>query len=121
MEHLSELEAGSIKGALEALLLVSSDPVSASQLAGILGSTPGEIASLLADLKVEYEEANRGFQLREVAGVGAFSPIPRSTTRSSPLSCHGILSAFRRPPSRRSRSSPIISRSRAKWSRASAA
>ena len=27
MEHLSELEAGSIKGALEALLLVSSDPV----------------------------------------------------------------------------------------------
>lgn len=68
MEHLSELEAGSIKGALEALLLVSSDPVSASQLSGILGSTPGEIASLLADLKVEYEEANRGFQLREVAG-----------------------------------------------------
>ncbi len=68
MEHLSELEAGSIKGALEALLLVSSDPVSASQLAGVLGSTPGEIASLLADLKVEYEEANRGFQLREVAG-----------------------------------------------------
>ena len=68
MEHLSELEAGSIKGALEALLLVSSDPVSASQLAGILGSTPGAIASLLADLKVEYEEANRGFQLREVAG-----------------------------------------------------
>ena len=53
MEHLSELEAGSIKGALEALLLVSSDPVSASQLSGILGSTPGESASLLADLKVE--------------------------------------------------------------------
>ncbi len=29
---------------------------------------PGEVASLLAELKVEYEEANRGFQLREVAG-----------------------------------------------------
>ena len=29
---------------------------------------PGECASLLAELKVEYEEANRGFQLREVAG-----------------------------------------------------
>ena len=31
-------------------------------------SPPGECASLLAELKVEYEEANRGFQLREVAG-----------------------------------------------------
>ncbi len=68
MEHLSELDAGSIPGALEALLLVSSDPVRASQLAGILGSTPGEIASRLADLQVEYEEAKRGLQLREVAG-----------------------------------------------------
>ena len=32
------------------------------------GYRPGECASLLAELKVEYEEANRGFQLREVAG-----------------------------------------------------
>ena len=64
MEHLNELEPGSIKGALEALLLVSSDPVSASQLAGILGSAPGEVASLLAELNVEYEVAERGFQLR---------------------------------------------------------
>ena len=56
------------KGALEALLLVSSDPVSASTLAQAIDITPGEAASLLAELKVEYEEANRGFQLREVAG-----------------------------------------------------
>ena len=33
-----------------------------------LDLAPGEAASLLAELKVEYEEANRGFQLREVAG-----------------------------------------------------
>ena len=58
----------SIKGALEALLLVSSDPVSASALAASLDVAPGEVASLLAELQVEYEEANRGFQLREVAG-----------------------------------------------------
>ena len=50
------------------MLLVSSDPVSASSLAAILNVAPGEVASLLAELKVEYEEANRGFQLREVAG-----------------------------------------------------
>lgn len=68
MRELERLDDASLKGALEAMLLVSSDPVSASQLAGTLKATPGEVASLLAELKVEYEEANRGFQLREVAG-----------------------------------------------------
>lgn len=68
MEPLSSLATSELKGALEAMLLVSSDPVSASQLAGVLEVAPGEVASLLAELKVEYEEANRGFQLREVAG-----------------------------------------------------
>ena len=68
MSTLSTLEANSLKGALEALLLVSSDPVSAPALAGALDIAQGECASLLAELKVEYEEANRGFQLREVAG-----------------------------------------------------
>lgn len=68
MDDLEALNPLSPKGALEALLLVSSDPVSASTLAQALDITPGEAASLLAELKVEYEEANRGFQLREVAG-----------------------------------------------------
>lgn len=68
MGDLETLEPDTLKGALEALLLVSSDPVSAAQLSAVLGATPGEIVSLLAELKTEYEEANRGFQLREVAG-----------------------------------------------------
>ena len=68
MSDLSTLGPSSIKGALEALLLVSSDPVSASALAASLDVAPGEVASLLAELQGEYEEANRGFQLREVAG-----------------------------------------------------
>ena len=68
MQDLEPLSTTSPKGALEALLLVSSDPVSASALAQALGIAPGGAASLLAELKVEYEEANRGFQLREVAG-----------------------------------------------------
>lgn len=68
MQDLETFESGSLKGALEAMLLVSSDPVSASSLASVLGIAPGEAASLLAELKVEYEEAERGFQLREVAG-----------------------------------------------------
>lgn len=68
MDALEVLDPQSSKGTLEALLLVSSDPVSASQLASLLNATPGEVASLLAELQAEYEDANRGFQLREVAG-----------------------------------------------------
>ena len=68
MNELEALDSSSLKGALEAMLLVSSDPVSAPALASILSITPGECASLLAELQVEYLEKNRGIQLREVAG-----------------------------------------------------
>lgn len=68
MQDLENLGPDSTKGALEALLLVSSDPVPATDLAGILGIAPSEAASLLAELSAEYADANRGFQLREVAG-----------------------------------------------------
>ena len=68
MQELDKLDASSIRGALEAMLLVSSDPVSATDLAGVLGITPGEASEALADLAAEYSDANRGFQLREVAG-----------------------------------------------------
>ena len=68
MAELEKLDTGDAKGALEAMLLVSSDPVSASALASVLGLAPGEVASLLAELQAEYADANRGIQLREVAG-----------------------------------------------------
>lgn len=68
MADLEQLEPNSLKGALEALLLVSSDPVSPSSLASVLDIAPGEATALLNELKHEYEEANRGIQLREVAG-----------------------------------------------------
>lgn len=67
-EMLENLEAGSLKQLLEALLLVASDSVSATDLAKTTGAAPGEVVSALAELSVEYAEANRGFQLREVAG-----------------------------------------------------
>lgn len=68
MEDLEHLESGSLKGMLEALLLVSDDSVSATDFAKVLGVAPGEVASALAELSAEYADANRGFQLREVAG-----------------------------------------------------
>ncbi|MGQ5426905.1 SMC-Scp complex subunit ScpB [Thermophilibacter sp. ZX-H3] len=62
------MESGSLKGLLEALLLVSDDSVPATELARAAGAEPGEVASALAELAAEYADANRGFQLREVAG-----------------------------------------------------
>lgn len=68
MNHLEYLSRSSTKAALEALLLVSADAVPATDLARALGIAPGEASELLADLSAEYADANRGFQLREVAG-----------------------------------------------------
>jgi segregation and condensation protein B len=58
----------SVRGAVEALLFVSDEPVSAARLAGVLEAAPGEVDSVLAELAQEYRETERGFQLREVAG-----------------------------------------------------
>ena len=68
MADLSRMESGSLKGLLEALLLVSDDSVPATVLAEAAGVQPGEAAEALAELAAEYADANRGFQLREVAG-----------------------------------------------------
>ena len=68
MNELGRIESGSLKGLLEALLLVSDDSVSAVDLARAAGAEPGEVAAALAELSAEYADANRGFQLREVAG-----------------------------------------------------
>ena len=68
MNDLGRLDSGSLKGLLEALLLVSDDSVAATDLARATGAAPGEVASALAELSAEYADANRGFQLREVAG-----------------------------------------------------
>ena len=68
MEELEHLDTDSLKGMLEAMLLVSDDSVPATDFAKVLGVAPGEVASALAELSAEYAYANRGFQLREVAG-----------------------------------------------------
>lgn len=57
-----------IRGAIEALLFVSDEPVSISHLARILETGEAAVVSVLADLQAEYLAEERGFQLREVAG-----------------------------------------------------
>ncbi len=68
MRDLETLGHDQLKGALEALLLVSGDAVSALDLAKALDASPGDVSGALAELSAEYADANRGFQLREVAG-----------------------------------------------------
>ena len=60
MEDLEKLNPLSPKAALEALLLVSSDPVSASALAQALDIAHGEAAAIFAEPQVESEEGGRG-------------------------------------------------------------
>ncbi len=69
-------ETSSLRGALEALLFVSDEPVSAIRLAKILEAAPGEVDTALAELAQEYRESERGFQLREVAGGWRFYTHP---------------------------------------------
>lgn len=57
-----------LRGALEALLFVTDEPVAVSRLARLLERADNEIADALADLRDEYVADERGFQLREVAG-----------------------------------------------------
>jgi segregation and condensation protein B len=61
-------DAYPLEGAVEALLFVSDEPVSAATLAKILDRTPTEVDTALSSLATRFEEEERGIQLREVAG-----------------------------------------------------
>lgn len=65
-----------LRGALEALLFVSDEPVSAVRLAKVLEASPSDIDTALSNIAEEYREAERGFQLREVAGGWRFYTHP---------------------------------------------
>lgn len=53
---------------LEAVLLVVDTPVDAGELAAAVQSPAAEVEAALAGLAAEYDEHERGVQLREVAG-----------------------------------------------------
>ena len=74
MERPEELR--SLMGALEALLFVSDEPVSIAKLAKITDTTAEETGDALNLLRAEYEEEERGIQLREVAGGWRFYTHP---------------------------------------------
>ena len=61
-----------LRTALEAILMVVDEPVGDVTLAQVTERPTDEVAAALRDLAAEYDEQNRGFELREVAGGWRF-------------------------------------------------
>ncbi|MBS3908255.1 MAG: SMC-Scp complex subunit ScpB [Actinobacteria bacterium] len=57
-----------LRGIVESLLFVSDQPLSVEKISEIVEVDGEEIKKVLEDLENEYKRADRGYQLREVAG-----------------------------------------------------
>ncbi|MBI1376182.1 MAG: SMC-Scp complex subunit ScpB [Frankiales bacterium] len=64
--------APSLDAALEAVLLVTDQPLDVASLATLVRRPVGEVAERLVALAADYAEQGRGFELREVAGGWRF-------------------------------------------------
>ncbi len=71
-----DAKIASLMSAVESLLFVSDEPVSAAKIANILEVTPSLTDEVLQALRDEYVEEERGIQLREVAGGWRFYTHP---------------------------------------------
>ncbi len=63
-----EVPPADLRPALEAVLMVADQPLDEPTLATAVGHPVPEVVEALADLAAEYDEAGRGFELRNVAG-----------------------------------------------------
>ena len=61
-------DAPPLPAVLEALLLVTDEPVTVSTLAAVTDRAAEQVVQVLQGLVRDYAEAGRGFELREVAG-----------------------------------------------------
>jgi len=66
------LGAPTLEAALEAVLLVTDQPIDAASLAALVRRPAAEVVERLEALALGYTEAGRGFDLREVAGGWRF-------------------------------------------------
>jgi segregation and condensation protein B len=69
-------EPAALHGAIEALLFVSDEPVSAAVLSKVLEKTPSQVDEALTTLAQRFEDEDRGIQLREIAGGWRFYSHP---------------------------------------------
>lgn len=66
-----------LRASLEAVLMVVDEPVDAMTLAQVVQRPVAVVAQELASLAGEYAEADRGFELRQVAGGWRMFSAPR--------------------------------------------
>jgi segregation and condensation protein B len=60
--------AGGVRGAIEAVLMVVDEPVTEMSLASALELPVEEVMRHLHDLASEYDQSNRGFAIKAIAG-----------------------------------------------------
>jgi segregation and condensation protein B len=72
------MSADGLQPSLEALLFLSSDPVSAAQLAEALEVEEEDVATALDSLEASLEGDGRGVRLRKVAGGFALAAMPEA-------------------------------------------
>lgn len=68
MSEEQSLGAPSVQAAVEALLMIADEPVSAIEMASVIGVPVDDVVHGIAILQQGYVDQNRGFELREIAG-----------------------------------------------------
>ena len=71
-EEQLEVALTALRPSLEAVLMVADQPLDAATLAVAVGRPVEEVTAALADLAREYDDQDRGFELRNVAGGWRF-------------------------------------------------
>src|SRR5215217_6522828 len=71
-EETLAIPVADLRPALEAVLMVADEPLDEMALATTVGYPVAEVADALAALAREYDETERGFELRNVAGGWRF-------------------------------------------------
>ncbi len=72
VETADGLGAPSLAAAIEALLLIADEPMSAEDLGTVLHTPPDEITSTVEELQSQYATAGRGFTIRRETGGWRF-------------------------------------------------
>jgi segregation and condensation protein B len=79
---------------VEALLFLSSDPLSAGELADATGAGEAEVLAAVASLSESYAPGRRGIHLRELAGGWTLASDPRTEDAARRLFSRARISAL---------------------------
>lgn len=74
---MEDSEKSWLSGAVEAMLFVTDEPVGVLTFADMLEVEPAQVQEVLVELQKNFEENERGIQLREVAGGWRLYSHPR--------------------------------------------